>query len=107
MVDETVEQRPGQALRAERLGPFVEGKIRGENGSALPVYASGTSACGTLSDRSRELVGERHCARGWDAQGLHSQRPPPVQPSAHSCRGRELLTHLVVAVRSVRHGANW
>ena len=27
---ETLEQRPGQALRAERLGPFVEGKIRGD-----------------------------------------------------------------------------
>ena len=30
MMGETVEQRPGQALRAERLGPFVEGKIRGD-----------------------------------------------------------------------------
>ena len=27
MMGETVEQRPGQALRAERLGPFVEGKV--------------------------------------------------------------------------------
>ena len=27
MMGETVEQRPGQALRAERLGPFIEGKV--------------------------------------------------------------------------------
>ena len=26
MMGETVEQRPGEALRAERFGPFVEGK---------------------------------------------------------------------------------
>ena len=33
---QSVEQRPGQALGTERLGPFVEGKIRGdENRGAL------------------------------------------------------------------------
>ena len=30
MMGKAVEQRPGQALRAERLGPFVEGEIRGD-----------------------------------------------------------------------------
>ena len=33
---QSVEQRPGQALGTERLGPFVEGMIRGdENRGAL------------------------------------------------------------------------
>ena len=36
MMGETVQQRSGQALRAEHLGPFVEVKIRGdENRGAL------------------------------------------------------------------------
>ena len=30
MMGEAVEQRPGEALRAERFGPFVKGKVRGD-----------------------------------------------------------------------------
>ena len=37
MVGETVEQRPGQALGAEHLGPLVEGQIAGHQGGATLV----------------------------------------------------------------------
>ena len=36
MVDEMVEQRPGEALGAEDVGPLVEGEFRGDQGSPAP-----------------------------------------------------------------------
>jgi len=37
MVGEPIEQRPGQTFGAEHLGPFVEGKIAGQQGGAAFV----------------------------------------------------------------------
>ena len=66
MMGETVEQRPGQALRAERLGPFVEGKIRGDE------------------DR-RALVALRH---EFEQQLRPGLRYPPVNPCSSRRRSK-------------------
>ena len=65
MMGETVEQRPGQALRAERLGPFVEGEIRGDEASASRCIAAGRPRFGigaVLSPtvNSRPVADEAH-----------------------------------------------
>ena len=48
VVGETVEQRPGEALGAEGLGPLVEGEVGGDQGGAAFV---------ALGDRLEQQLG--------------------------------------------------
>ena len=62
---QSVEQRPGQALGTERLGPLVEGKIRGDQnrGALVALTAACTSSVPNVSNRRRTCTYSRRPAR--------------------------------------------
>ena len=69
MVGEPVQQRAGEAFRAEDLGPFVEGKIRGhQDGPSLVALAE------DLEEEFSTGAGEGHEAQFVDDQQVQARQ---------------------------------